>query len=192
MFYIYHKNLLSQSKPTSDLYVYPPDRDRQLKLTNNNDPIKFLKNMLKHMDGVLGSNASSKDKQKALLDWFSTSTTHKSAPKEWKEIRRDNLIEWLSWAFWSKPVSEINKLKSTTKDLEEMIKLIEIWTGEKIEEGRTEAVSMRLSIDEIRSEVSFFVESAACLQDCGRKYYDYGSLLYTVIRGDRIASVLME
>ncbi|GMH82628.1 hypothetical protein TrST_g12519 [Triparma strigata] len=175
VFYLKHRTQLSRERPLSNDYVYP-GRDRQEKVCGAGAKQRLKRN-LRHMDGVLGKSASKEDRQRHFLDWFSfrQDDCHSKAPEHWSELKKENLADWLAWAFWARKVEELGAEEE--EEIEQMITLVEEWAGEggeggELDGGRNDSlISMRLSIDEIRSAhhplIHYLVTHAGC---CGAGY----------------------
>jgi hypothetical protein len=97
-------------------------------------------------------NSNIPDPEAYLWKWFLGASAN--------EIRRDNVKEFFLWAFFNRdgPPGEDDE------ELEEYVVATEILLGRKIEEGRGNAVCLRLTIDDVniyhRSILWYFVSHA--------------------------------
>ena len=98
-------------------------------------------------------NASISDREAYLKKWFL------DAPAQ--EIKRTNLKEFFLWAFFNRD----GPPGDDDKELEEYVVATEALLGRKFEEGRGNAICLRLTIDRVcmshRSILWYFVSSAS-------------------------------
>ncbi|CEG81834.1 hypothetical protein RMATCC62417_15985 [Rhizopus microsporus] len=82
-----------------------------------------------------------------LPGWFTLANDLTKHPK-FEDIYRDNLAEWLSWAFFNLPLESVLQDESTIQELHEMINDFENKFHIKLKEGYNEnVVAYRLTLD---------------------------------------------
>ncbi|ORE12576.1 hypothetical protein BCV71DRAFT_246819 [Rhizopus microsporus] len=82
-----------------------------------------------------------------LPGWFTLANDLVKHPK-FEDIYRDNLAEWLSWAFFNLPLESVLQDESTTQELHKMINDFENKFHIKLKEGYNEdVVAYRLTLD---------------------------------------------
>ncbi|ORZ37476.1 hypothetical protein BCR44DRAFT_1430294 [Catenaria anguillulae PL171] len=67
------------------------------------------------------------------------------------DIKRDNVKEWLAWAFFNVRMADVERREEVKIELEEMVKYIETETGAQVPPGyNTEVECMRVGLDQKR------------------------------------------
>ncbi|KAF9378357.1 hypothetical protein CPB97_009611 [Podila verticillata] len=80
--------------------------------------------------------------------WFDTGRTKQ--PAKFEDIRRENMIHWLAWAFWAAPVEEVFKTPAAIVELNQMVDTIEATKNVKFAEGFNPNVDcIRLNLDPV-------------------------------------------
>ncbi|RUS13533.1 Alpha/Beta hydrolase protein [Endogone sp. FLAS-F59071] len=82
-----------------------------------------------------------------LVGWFFTNGKTNERPK-FEEIRRENVAEWLAWAFWDSTLEVVLENPRHTHDLYEMLATVEKHYGVTFPPGYDEDICcIRLSLD---------------------------------------------
>ncbi|KAF9418560.1 hypothetical protein BGZ94_009668 [Podila epigama] len=80
--------------------------------------------------------------------WFDTGRTKQ--PAKFEDIGRENMIQWLAWAFWVAPVEEVSQSPAAVEELNHMVDVIEESKGVQFTPGFNPNVEcIRLCLDPV-------------------------------------------
>ncbi|RUS25207.1 hypothetical protein BC938DRAFT_472484 [Jimgerdemannia flammicorona] len=114
---------------------------------------------------------------------------------EFQRIRRENVLDWLAWAFLCRPLKDINMSEEDGKFLNHLLNELEVVSGHKFPEGRDDDVKCaRLTLDPVegiqRPLVAYLVISfmdqmcAVTLYFLGFRRYSYDNVAYWLYMPD--------